>query len=583
MKKIQVLKGGKGDKIDSKTLDQKELEVGKTVESEHTSNSEEAKEIATDHVSEDPKYYKKLIKADLVDEPKALKKARELKVESIYKSIKYQLIEQKIINEDLTRSDIELIKRLILSAFEGWLQNLFTRRSLTLTGINWRESRDKCGNIIKEARPTGLKDIEDASHLGGAFEKALGKTPEGKRRLLKPHYEPFRAHADYAASKIGKHVNPETPDVDVVDYKGQETSEQDFIDSDPFVPDDPSKLSSQEINAIIQDSVLNWMIGNHDAHRRQFIKTKTGNVIGIDKTQAFKHYPEDKLDINYHPNQKFDEDKPYIYYILEAWRDGKIDLDVKQFTQAIRKIQAIPDEQIIEWITPYAQGRAKAFFNNNPKEIQKILDIAINRKHNLFKDYMEFLSNLMKKEVRLESTDNTVDGLSWHHGEISFSVLSNGKVLWKYNKGSDLMLDDNWLGDVISYDKQKRYYNVNFLKYNSHNVMKSTANDMNYKIPKTKRVLDGRYWYEKDYDIVAFRGQRDNVFKYHHIWFNFIKNYKDHDQIYLDIPKSGKPMLMTWDQLSQPQSTQQDIDNPEKYLDSVRTRLLQQAGIHEED
>jgi len=53
--------------------------------------------------------------------------------------------------------------------------------------------------------------------------------------------------------------------------------------------------------------------------------------------------------------------------------------------------------------------------------------------------------------------------------------------------------------------------------YNAHNIMKSMGNDLNYKVRKSKRVLDGRFWYGKDYDIVAFRGQRENVFKYHNI------------------------------------------------------------------
>jgi len=137
MRRINVnkLKGGKGDKTDPSSLNQKELKVGVAVEKEHTSDTEEATEIATDHLSEIPNYYLKLIKAGLVDEPKALKKAKKLNIE-MHKSIKNQLLEKSIIKEDLTRSDIELIKRLILSAFEGWLQNLFTRRSMTLTGIS---------------------------------------------------------------------------------------------------------------------------------------------------------------------------------------------------------------------------------------------------------------------------------------------------------------------------------------------------------------------------------------------------------------------------------------------------------------
>jgi len=48
------------------------------------------------------------------------------------------------------------------------------------------------------------------------------------------------------------------------------------------------------------------------------MRNKEGRLVGIDKTQAFKHYGKDKLDLGFHPNERFGEDRPYIYYVLEA-------------------------------------------------------------------------------------------------------------------------------------------------------------------------------------------------------------------------------------------------------------------------
>jgi len=50
-------------------------------------------------------------------------------------SIISELKKDGIISENLTRSDIEIIKRLIVSALESLLMNLFTRRSVNLSGI----------------------------------------------------------------------------------------------------------------------------------------------------------------------------------------------------------------------------------------------------------------------------------------------------------------------------------------------------------------------------------------------------------------------------------------------------------------
>ncbi len=72
------LVGGVGDYKDDDEFDEKELMVGIEVEKEHTDNIEIAKEIAKDHLAEDPQYYSKLIKAGLADEEGAIALAKEI-------------------------------------------------------------------------------------------------------------------------------------------------------------------------------------------------------------------------------------------------------------------------------------------------------------------------------------------------------------------------------------------------------------------------------------------------------------------------------------------------------------------------
>jgi len=94
------------------------------------------------------------------------------------------------------------------------------------------ESRKTKRTVLEALKPHGLKNVKDARAMGGSFEKYTGETPQGQSKLLKPHREPFRAHADYAASKIGSRLNPLTPKVKVVDFEGQTASEQDLLDTD---------------------------------------------------------------------------------------------------------------------------------------------------------------------------------------------------------------------------------------------------------------------------------------------------------------------------------------------------------------
>lgn len=57
-----IIKGGKGDKLNPSNVDKKELEMGIKEEMEHTNDKNLAEEIALDHLAEDPKYYSKLKK-----------------------------------------------------------------------------------------------------------------------------------------------------------------------------------------------------------------------------------------------------------------------------------------------------------------------------------------------------------------------------------------------------------------------------------------------------------------------------------------------------------------------------------------
>lgn len=63
-KLIDMLRGGKADKVPPSAFPPKKVEQGAKVESEHTSNKTLAREIARDHLTEDMNYYEKLKKME---------------------------------------------------------------------------------------------------------------------------------------------------------------------------------------------------------------------------------------------------------------------------------------------------------------------------------------------------------------------------------------------------------------------------------------------------------------------------------------------------------------------------------------
>jgi hypothetical protein len=85
MKKEELV-GGKGDKKDIKSFDEKEVKMGLQVEMEHTNDKKTAEEIVADHLSEDAKYYSKLKQANLADELKKEKDLNKARVDEKVKS-----------------------------------------------------------------------------------------------------------------------------------------------------------------------------------------------------------------------------------------------------------------------------------------------------------------------------------------------------------------------------------------------------------------------------------------------------------------------------------------------------------------
>jgi hypothetical protein len=64
LKVAEKMKGGLGDKRPDSDFDPEKLKQGIKVEMEHTNDREVAKEIAKDHLTEDPNYYEKLKKIE---------------------------------------------------------------------------------------------------------------------------------------------------------------------------------------------------------------------------------------------------------------------------------------------------------------------------------------------------------------------------------------------------------------------------------------------------------------------------------------------------------------------------------------
>jgi hypothetical protein len=77
--KKDLLPGGKADNVPDREISQKALAEGVQHEHEHTDNGQIAKEIAKDHLSEDPRYYEKVREVEKSARPRIIQELLEAK------------------------------------------------------------------------------------------------------------------------------------------------------------------------------------------------------------------------------------------------------------------------------------------------------------------------------------------------------------------------------------------------------------------------------------------------------------------------------------------------------------------------
>jgi hypothetical protein len=265
-------------------------------------------------------------------------------------------------------------------------------------------------------------EMQDTGTELGTHHAQVYQHPQTKENWLvkkAPKSASFLAAGDVAASAIQQHSGLDTPPTFLNKVDGGPASVQLMYphakDAYPNKQFDPEKVNDEDLMTIQKHQALDWLIGNHDAHGGQFIRDQQGKLIGIDKGQAFKHYSQDQLHWNHHPNNAYDEAEPVYNTLYRNFAKGGREVnDPRQgeLGQFIQNLQGIPDDELRNTLTPYATGAAQSgmlanqfdsnkypglnptprFAKNDPKAF---LDAVVARKNNLMNDMGELHDRAM--------------------------------------------------------------------------------------------------------------------------------------------------------------------------------------------
>ncbi len=246
------------------------------------------------------------------------------------------------------------------------------------------------------------------SKWGGAHRKWHFTDEAGDDWMLKHGVADFRLEGELAAHRIGHvagfdvaegRIASQTVAVEGRRQKGfmQKMYRKDEVKGElaDFTASGSFVGVSDDITAQVQQhQVLDWLIGNHDGHKQNFLVLQDGSLVGIDKGQAFKFYGKDRLAHDYTPPGNHGE----VSYnrMWREYRDGKIDLDLNVIDDALKRIEAMDETQLADMVREYAIGRfgaggQQAFLQGtSASSPTQLIELVLERKRQIRKQFTEF-------------------------------------------------------------------------------------------------------------------------------------------------------------------------------------------------
>ena len=171
-----------------------------------------------------------------------------------------------------------------------------------------------------------------ADDVGGVHTKEFWTDPEGNRWMFKPADSEYVAQAEEAAYRIMRLIDPRAVEVRTIKLNGRLGSIQqwrtDLMEQFDFNNIPIGQMTTSETQQIQREQVIDWLIANHDGHAKQFLRCKDGNLLGIDKGQAFKNLGKDRLSTDYAPNAYANgENTPLHCLLFRAVKKGEASVD----------------------------------------------------------------------------------------------------------------------------------------------------------------------------------------------------------------------------------------------------------------
>jgi len=258
--------------------------------------------------------------------------------------------------------------------------------------------------------PTNLQLSGDQPDYTGSHGMAVHEDPQGQWSLKQPKPSlGFTVPLEAAAANLQRKVGLEAPESYAITHQGAPAVVSKWYPNSTQAFQRPPRLadlSPDDQMTIQKNHALDWLIGNHDSHVGNWLRTQDGKLVSIDKGQAAKYFGHDRLDPHFHPNYYAREPIYNQLYRDHSQGLGQLhDPRTGELGNFVKQVQSIPDEELKGMFRPYAEAAAKSGLLLNPdgdpsrdlgprtvaaNDPEAFLHALVQRKNNLHNDLGEY-------------------------------------------------------------------------------------------------------------------------------------------------------------------------------------------------
>lgn len=297
------------------------------------------------------------------------------------------------------------------TAYEA--QKYLTSQIEPVSITEWKalQGKEAAEGALATVQPIEFSIVsKQSSKYGGSHTKWELRDQYGREWMGKPFASDpdaqARVEAEHYASQIGTLYGFGSPPTRAEVIDGTHVIVQLILPSKKGQKDlqstSPASLTDEQLELAADEHILDWIVSNHDSNGVNIMLSPDGRPFGIDKGQAWKFFPEDKLAVGYNGGGAGFPQNPWNIYYNEIY-GGIIDHSIseeraqvlaKKVILRALKVQRRSDAQYRKYVEA-AMANRDNFPNGMTRE--QFVEAIVERKQHVAEDFYKLYQGVFEK------------------------------------------------------------------------------------------------------------------------------------------------------------------------------------------